>query len=91
MRRIPTLLATTAVFLLLFASVALAQESGAGPVETNDKLITEIGLALIFGFPIFLGLMSWLQSSLDKLLISGFLRRPDDLLNGFNQTTCHTA
>ena len=66
MRRIPTLLVTTAVFLLLFASVALAQESGAGPVETNDKLITEIGLALIFGFPIFLGLMSWLQSSLDK-------------------------
>jgi hypothetical protein len=66
MRRIPTLLATTAVFFLLFASVALAQESGAGPVNTNDKLITEIGLALIFGFPVFLLFASWLQSALDK-------------------------
>lgn len=66
MRRITT--ALTTLFLLAAGelSSALAQESGAGKLHATEKLITQWGLSLIILFPIFVGLMSFLQHKLDK-------------------------
>ena len=65
MRRITT--AFTTLWLTLFATTgtALAQESGAGQLHATEKLITEFGLGLIIGFPIFVWIMSRLQRGLD--------------------------
>jgi hypothetical protein len=64
MRRITTA-ATTAMVTLVLASPAYAQESGSGHVTAADKTITEFGLGMIVGFPIFVWLMSRLQKALD--------------------------
>lgn len=66
MRRITTAFTTLWVSLFAMASPALAQESGAGQLHATEKLITEFGLGLIIGFPIFVWLMSRLQGALDK-------------------------
>jgi hypothetical protein len=65
MRRITTVL-TTFLFTLLVAPSAFAQESGAGHIDATEKVITEFGLGLIVGFPIFVWVMSRLQGALDK-------------------------
>jgi hypothetical protein len=65
MRRITTSI-TTLVFSLFFAANAFAQESGAGQIHATEKTITEFGLGLIVGFPIFVWTMSRLQAGLDK-------------------------
>ncbi len=66
MRRITTAFTTLWITLFAMTSPALAQESGAGQLHATEKLITEFGLALIIGFPIFVWVMSRLQAGLDK-------------------------
>ena len=66
MRRIVTALTTLLLLASGELSAALAQESGAGKLHATEKLITEFGLGLIIGFPIFVWLMSRLQAALDK-------------------------
>lgn len=66
MRRITSLLTGLWLFLLFGAESALAQESGAGRLHHTDKMITQFGLGLIFGFAIFVWVMSLLQAQLDK-------------------------
>ncbi|MBA2517977.1 MAG: hypothetical protein H0V22_11820 [Solirubrobacterales bacterium] len=65
-------LLTAAVFLALMAPVAFAQavngnDGGEGWWgETNDKVVTNFGFALIAFFPLFIFVMSILQWRLDK-------------------------
>lgn len=66
MRRITSLATAAWLFLLFGAESALAQESGAGRLHHTEKMITEFGLGLVIGFPIFLWIMSTLQGSLEK-------------------------
>ncbi len=65
MRRITTAFTTLWIALFAATSPALAQESGAGQLHATEKLITEFGLGLIIGFPIFVWAMSRLQKALD--------------------------
>jgi hypothetical protein len=70
--RVWKLVLSTAVLLALMAPVALAQNStgndgGEGLWgETNDKVVTNFGFALIAFFPLFIFLMSILQWRLEK-------------------------
>ena len=66
MRRITTALTTLFVLAAGEFSTAFAQESGAGHNHATEKVITEWGLGLIIFFPIFVAVMSKLQSTLDK-------------------------
>ena len=63
-------LALTIVLFALTAPVALAAEGhdgGEGWVgETNDKIVTNFGFALIAFFPLFILFASLLQNRLDK-------------------------
>jgi hypothetical protein len=61
----------TAVFLALFAPVAVAAEEGHDGGEgwwgeTNDKVITNAGFIIIAAVPTFLLIMSLIQWRLDK-------------------------
>jgi hypothetical protein len=59
----------TVVLFALMAPVALAGEHDGGEGlygETNDKVVTNAGFALIVGIPIFLLIMSLIQRRLDK-------------------------
>ena len=60
----------TLVFLALMAPVALASEGHDGGEgwwgETNDKVITNAGFAIIAGVPTLILLLSLLQWRLDK-------------------------
>lgn len=61
------LLPTTIALFLLTAPVALAHDQGQGWYgETNDKVVTNFGFALIIFFPLFILLASILQWKLDK-------------------------
>jgi hypothetical protein len=72
MRAALSTLLTAAVFLALMAPVAFAQavngnDGGEGWWgETNDKVVTNFGFALIAFFPLFIFVMSILQWRLDK-------------------------
>ena len=66
-RRLIVLTATTAVSLLLMAPVALAHDGGEGYYgQTDDKVVTFAGFALILFFPLFVFSMSMLQGHLEK-------------------------
>jgi hypothetical protein len=60
----------TAVFLVLTAPVALASEGHDGGEgwygETNDKVITNAGFAIIAGVPLLILTLSLIQWRLDK-------------------------
>jgi hypothetical protein len=61
------LLPTTIAVFLLTAPVALAHDQGQGWYgETNDKVVTNFGFALIIFFPLFVLLASMLQWKLEK-------------------------
>lgn len=63
----PRLLPTTIALFLLTAPVALAHDQGQGWWgETNDKVVTNFGFALIIFFPLFILLASMLQWKLEK-------------------------
>ena len=69
MRRSATFATTTVLYFLLTAPVALAGPHDGGEGlwgETNDKVVTNFGFALIAFFPIFIFLASLLQHTLDK-------------------------
>ena len=61
------LLPTTIAVFLLSAPVAFAHDQGQGWWgETNDKVVTNFGFALIIFFPLFILLASMLQWKLEK-------------------------
>jgi hypothetical protein len=70
--RVWSLVLSTALFLALTAPAALAQnttgnDGGEGLWgETNDKVVTNFGFAVIAFFPVFIFLMSILQWRLEK-------------------------
>ena len=69
MRRSATFVATVVLSFLLTAPVALAgpHDGGEGLYgETNDKVVTNMGFALIAFFPLFIFLMSMGQHVLEK-------------------------
>jgi len=72
MRRAAGVVLETAVLFVLLAPVALAQsphgnDGGEGWWgETNDKIVTNFGFALIAFFPLFIFMMSMLQWRLEK-------------------------
>jgi hypothetical protein len=67
MRRVTTVLATTALMLAAFAPNALAFNDGRGFYgETNDLVITKVGFMLIIFFPLFIFVMSMIQGRLEK-------------------------
>lgn len=60
-------LVTTGVVMLLLAPSALAFDGGEGLWgETNDKVVTNFGFAVIAFFPLFILVMSLIQWRLDK-------------------------
>jgi hypothetical protein len=63
-------LATTAFMTigsLVFASGAFASDNGQGLYgETNDKVVSFVGLGLVVGFTLFVILASALQAALDR-------------------------
>lgn len=60
----------TALFLVLVAPVALASEGHDGGEglwgETNDKVITNAGFALIAGIPLLILVLTLIQTALDR-------------------------
>ena len=64
------LLGTTALFTiasLVFAAGAFASDNGQGLYgETDDKIVSFIGLGLVVGFTLFVILASALQGALDR-------------------------
>jgi len=67
MRRLATLIYTTAVIFLLSAPAALAHDGGEGYYgQTDDKVVTITGFALILFFPIFVTCASLVQGRLEK-------------------------
>jgi len=66
-RRLIALTISTTVGLMLLAPVALAHNGGEGYYgQTDDKVVTTAGFALILFFPIFVFAMSMLQGHLEK-------------------------
>jgi hypothetical protein len=66
-RRLIALTLSTVVGLLLLAPVALAHDGGEGYYgQTNDKVVTIAGFALIIFFPLFVFTMSMVQGRLEK-------------------------
>ncbi len=66
-RRLIALTISTAVGLMALAPVALAHNGGEGYYgQTDDKVVTFAGFALIIFFPLFVFLMSRLQGHLEK-------------------------
>jgi hypothetical protein len=67
MRRRITLSVTTVALLLWSAPVALAHDGGEGYYgQTDDKVVTIAGFALIAFFPLFIFFASLLQGHLEK-------------------------
>jgi hypothetical protein len=66
MRRILLALATALLALALTASSAMAQISGEGLIEGNDRNVTRVGFIVIAFFPTFILFASLLQWRLDK-------------------------
>ena len=67
MRRLTVLSAAAIVMLLLSAPVALAHDGGEGYYgQTDDKVVTIAGFALIAFFPIFIFCASLLQGHLER-------------------------
>jgi hypothetical protein len=61
-----TALLTVIAFALL-APAALAHDGGEGTYgETNDKVVTNVGFALIVGFPILILILTLIQQALDR-------------------------
>jgi hypothetical protein len=60
----------TGVFMALIAPVALASEGHDGGEglwgETNDKVITNAGFAIIAGIPLLILVLTLIQSALDR-------------------------
>jgi hypothetical protein len=87
MRRLPVLLATTAVFLLATTGTALAQASGTGLYgETTDKIVTNFGFILIAFFPLFVFFASlayhWLDKRKEQRLEAAKARRTSEEWQG---------
>ena len=63
-------IALTGLFMLLMAPVALASEGHDGGEglwgETNDKVITNAGFALIAGIPLLVLVLTLIQTALDR-------------------------
>ena len=67
MKRLLTVLPTTVLAALVLAPAALGHDGGEGWYgETDDKVVTNAGFILIVFFPVFIFLMSMLQSHLEK-------------------------
>ena len=68
MRRLKTTLFLWALLVpLVLASVAQAENDGRGFYgATNDKVVTNWGLALVIFFPLFVFTMSMIQRKLEK-------------------------
>jgi hypothetical protein len=68
MRRLATTISVYALLLaLVLAPAAQATNDGRGFYgETNDKVVTNVGFAVIIFFPLFVFVMSMLQRALDK-------------------------
>ena len=61
------LVLTTAIAFALLAPAALAHDGGEGTYgETDDKVVTLAGFALIVGFPILILILTLIQQSLDR-------------------------
>jgi hypothetical protein len=68
-RRVKRTIVLTALFFAVMAPVALAGEHDGGEGlwgETNDKVITNAGFALILFFPLLALVASLIQARLDK-------------------------
>jgi hypothetical protein len=67
MRRFTTVLTLALTCALLLAPIALAHDGGEGTYgPANDKVVTNAGFILIAFFPLFILMMSLLQSALDR-------------------------
>jgi hypothetical protein len=67
MRRFTVTLFTALATLALLAPVAMAHDGGEGLYgETDDKVVTNAGFILIIFFPLFVTLMTVIQSKLEK-------------------------
>jgi len=66
MRRPVLVLAIALLGLALLAPTALAQISGEGLIEGNDRNVTRVGFIVIAFFPTFILFASLLQWRLDK-------------------------
>jgi hypothetical protein len=59
--------AATTIASLVFAASAFASDNGQGLYgETDDKVVSFVGLGLVVGFTLFVILASALQGALDK-------------------------
>jgi hypothetical protein len=69
-RRLAQIVSLTLLGLLLVTPAAVAGDNPTGGQglygQTNDKIVTYAGFILIAAIPLFLGLMSLLQSVLEK-------------------------
>ncbi len=65
--RLPAALLLALTALLVGSARVVAHDGGEGLWgETDDKVVTNAGFILIIFFPLFIALMSLLQSQLDK-------------------------
>jgi hypothetical protein len=67
MRRLLPTFTSSVLLLLMLAPAALAENDGRGFYgATDDKVVTDAGFILIIFFPMFVFVMSMIQSRLDK-------------------------
>ena len=67
MRRLLSIVVAWSLWLTLTAPAALAGDEGQGLWgETDDRVVTFAGFILIAFFPLFVAVMSFLQSRLDR-------------------------